>query len=38
LVSAAESNGAPRDIVEQLRGLSREEFSGPDDVMEAFGR
>jgi hypothetical protein len=38
LVSKAEGNGAPGDLVEQLRGLSRDEFSGPDDVMQAFGR
>lgn len=38
LVSAAEGNGAPGDLVESIRSLSRDEFDGPDDVMEAFGR
>ena len=38
LASAAEGNGAPGDLVERIRGLSRDEFDGPDDVMEAFGR
>ena len=38
IVSAAEGNGAPGDVLDGLRGLSRDEFDGPDDVMEAFGR
>ena len=38
LVSKADENGAPGDLVEQIRSLGRDEFDGPDDVMEAFGR
>jgi Protein of unknown function (DUF2795) len=38
LASTAEGNGAPGDLVERIRGLQRERFDGPDDVMEAFGR
>ncbi len=37
LVAAAESSGAPGEIVDALRNLSRESFDGPDDVMEALG-
>ena len=36
--STAEKNGAPGELVEQLRGLKDEEFSGPDDVMAALKR
>jgi hypothetical protein len=38
LVSKAESNVAPQDVVEALRDLGNREFDGPDDVMEALGR
>ena len=38
LVSTAESNGADEELLEQLRGMSADEFSGPDDVMEALKR
>lgn len=38
LASAAESNGAPGDLVEKLRSLGDEEFSGPDKVMAALKR
>lgn len=38
LVSTARQNGADEELVEQLRGLDRDEFSGPDDVMRALGR
>ena len=37
LVAAAESNGAPDEIVQGLRSLDQDEFSGPDDVMAALG-
>ncbi len=37
LVSTAESNGAPDEIVERLRSLDRDEVSGPDEVMKALG-
>lgn len=33
LVKAAEANDAPAGIVEALRGMDEEEFSGPDRVM-----
>lgn len=38
VVAKAEQNGAPDEILEPLRSLSRDEFDGPDDVMEALGR
>ena len=38
LASTAESNGAPGDLVEQLRSLGDEDFSGPDQVMAALKR
>ena len=37
LVSTAEQNGADEDLLEQLRSVDRDEFTGPDDVMEALG-
>lgn len=33
LASAAESNGAPEELVERLRTLGRPSFSGPDEVV-----
>ena len=38
LLSAAEKNDAPEDVVEEIRSLSGDEFDGPDQVMKAFGR
>jgi Protein of unknown function (DUF2795) len=38
VVAKAEENGAGDDIVEQLRSMSADRFTGPDDVMEALGR
>lgn len=38
LASTAESNNAPGDLVEQLRNLPDQQFSGPDDVQEALKR
>jgi len=38
LASTAESNDAPNDLVEKLRGFGSEEFSGPDKVMAALKR
>lgn len=38
LASTAESNGAPKELVDQLRNMDRDEFSGPDDVQEALKR
>jgi Protein of unknown function (DUF2795) len=36
LVSTAEDNGADDELMEQLRGVSKTQFTGPDDVMEAL--
>jgi hypothetical protein len=36
LVSTAEGNGAPGDIVDALRNSGQEEFSGPDQVTKAL--
>jgi hypothetical protein len=36
LVSAAEGNGGDADLVEQLRGLGKDEFDSPADVMKAL--
>ena len=38
LVSTAQQNGADENLLEQLRTMGREDFSGPDDVMEALKR
>ncbi len=38
LASTAESNDAPDDLIEQLRSLGDENFSGPDQVMAALKR
>ena len=36
LVSAAQSNGAPDDVVEALRGAGQESFDGPSAVQQAL--
>jgi hypothetical protein len=36
LASTAEGNDAANDLVEKLRSLGDEEFSGPDKVMAAL--
>ena len=33
LVTAAEGNGAPEELVERIRTLGRPDFSGPDEVV-----
>ena len=38
LVSTAHENGAGENLLEQLRTMDRDDFSGPDDVMEALKR
>ena len=38
LVSTAEGNGAPSEIIEELQNLGDDEFSGPDQVMAALKR
>jgi hypothetical protein len=34
VINAAEQNGAPDAMTRMLEGLSRPEFSGPEEVME----
>ena len=36
LVSTAQQNGASEELLQQLRGMGRDTFDGPDDVMEAL--
>ena len=36
LVSKAEGNGAPSEVVEQLRGMGKDSFDGPNAVVEAI--
>jgi hypothetical protein len=41
LVSAAENNGAPDTLIRMLEGLSRPEYSGPEELtadLRAFPR
>ena len=38
VVAKAEENGASDEVLEQLRGMGSDNFTGPDDVMEALGR
>lgn len=38
LASKAESNGAPKEIVDELRNLKEDSISGPDQVMKALKR
>jgi len=37
IVSAAESNDAPQEVIEALQQMDGDQFDGPDDVMEALG-
>lgn len=36
LAALADDNGAPDELVEQLRGLRERTLDGPDDVMRAL--
>jgi len=36
IVSTAESNGAPQEIIEALQSIDREEFDGPNAVQAAL--
>jgi hypothetical protein len=36
VASAAESNGAPQDMVTQIRNAATERFNGPEEVMQAL--
>jgi len=38
LVSKAESNSAPSEVVDQLNGMSKESFDGPNAVVEAVSK
>jgi hypothetical protein len=38
LASTAQSNKAPKELVEKLRSFGEETFSGPDKVMAALKR
>jgi Protein of unknown function (DUF2795) len=37
VISTAESNGAPQEIIDALQSADAEQFDGPDDVMGALG-
>jgi hypothetical protein len=36
VASNAESNGAPQDLVSQIRSANTERFNDPEDVMQAL--
>lgn len=36
VASTAESNGAPQDMVRQIRNAETERFNSPEDVMQAL--
>ena len=39
IASTAEGNGAPQELVQQIRNSSRERFNGPDEILnEVQGR
>ncbi len=37
LIATAKRNGAPKEILDIVKGLPEEEFGGPQDVMKAYG-
>lgn len=37
VASGAESNGAPQDLVDQIRNAAKERFEGPQDVLQTIG-
>ncbi len=37
VASNAESNGAPQNLVDQIRNAATERFNSPDEVMQAVG-
>ncbi len=37
IVAAAERNGAPEEILEQLRAMGQDRFDGPNAVQAALG-
>jgi hypothetical protein len=38
LVSKAQSNDAPSEVVDQLKGMSKNSFDGPNAVVEAVSK
>ena len=38
LVSTAEGNGAPSEIVDQLKQMDKDSFDGPNAVVEAISK
>jgi hypothetical protein len=38
LVSKAQDNGAPSEIVDQLKGMGKDSFDGPNAVVEAVSK
>lgn len=37
VASNAESNGAPQDLVDQIRNAATERFNSPEEVMQVIG-
>jgi hypothetical protein len=37
VASNAESNGAPQNLVDQIRNAATERFNSPDEVMQVIG-
>ena len=37
LIATARKNGAPREVMDIVQNLPRDEFGGPQDVMKAYG-
>jgi hypothetical protein len=38
LIEAAKNNGAPKEIMEVIKGFDEDEYGGPQEVMKAYGR
>lgn len=38
LVNQAKKNGAPEEVMQELQQFPNQEFSGPQDVMKAYGQ
>jgi hypothetical protein len=38
LVSAAQSNSAPNEVVDELRSMDKDSFDGPNEVTEAVSK
>ena len=37
VISMAEDNDAPDEVIEELQSVTEEQFDGPEEVMEALG-